>query len=186
VRTGLSLPPARTLVTPYCKRTRPGRGTNTKVVGFPFYACLLPSCSVSRRPIWARARGDNLLVGPGTHRGRNTDNTCPSGVVKKYVGVDLAPNTRKNHLAVLSTGARTVRDMGSDGPRPHYRCGFSLYACWMVRTCGSDGPRVRRGSSSRRTWISPPSRHPVGDESSRVCLRVSRPPMMPLDDTGPK
>jgi hypothetical protein len=28
-------PPAWTLVTPYCKRTRPGRGTNTKAVGFP-------------------------------------------------------------------------------------------------------------------------------------------------------
>jgi hypothetical protein len=32
---GLSLPPTRTLVTPYCKRTRPGRGTNTKAEGFP-------------------------------------------------------------------------------------------------------------------------------------------------------
>jgi hypothetical protein len=40
---GLSLPPARTLVTPYCKRTRPGRGTNTKAAGFPFYACLPPA-----------------------------------------------------------------------------------------------------------------------------------------------
>jgi hypothetical protein len=42
-RISLSLPPARTLVTPYCKRTRPGRGTNTKAVGFPFYACLPPA-----------------------------------------------------------------------------------------------------------------------------------------------
>jgi hypothetical protein len=33
-----------------------------------------PSRSVSRRPIWAGARGDNLLVGPRTPRGRNTDN----------------------------------------------------------------------------------------------------------------
>jgi hypothetical protein len=32
-----------------------------------------PSCSVSRRPIWAGARGDNLLVGPGTPEGRNAD-----------------------------------------------------------------------------------------------------------------
>jgi hypothetical protein len=40
VRAGLSLPPTRTLVTPYCKRTRPGRGTNTKAAGFSFYACL--------------------------------------------------------------------------------------------------------------------------------------------------
>jgi hypothetical protein len=35
--------------------------------GFP------PSRSVSRRPIWAGARGDNSLVGPGTPRGRNAD-----------------------------------------------------------------------------------------------------------------
>jgi hypothetical protein len=33
---GLSPPPTRTLVTPYCKRTRPGRRTNTKAAGFPF------------------------------------------------------------------------------------------------------------------------------------------------------
>jgi hypothetical protein len=58
-RTGLSLPPARTLVTPYCKRTRPGRETNTKAAGFPFYACLPPA----------------LLIGPGTPRGRNADST---------------------------------------------------------------------------------------------------------------
>jgi hypothetical protein len=48
---------------------------NMKAAGFPF--CLSPSsppsCSVSRRPIWAGARGDNLLVGPGTPRGRNAD-----------------------------------------------------------------------------------------------------------------
>jgi hypothetical protein len=34
---------------------------------------LPPSCSVSRRPILAGARGDNLLVGPGTPRVRNAD-----------------------------------------------------------------------------------------------------------------
>jgi hypothetical protein len=32
-----------------------------------------PSRSVSRRPIWAGARGDNLLVGPGTPGVRNAD-----------------------------------------------------------------------------------------------------------------
>jgi hypothetical protein len=41
-RVSLSLPPTRTLVTPYCKRTQPGRGTNTKAASFPFYACLPP------------------------------------------------------------------------------------------------------------------------------------------------
>jgi hypothetical protein len=69
-----SLPSAWTLVTPYCKGTRPGRGTNTKAAGFPFLRLspsgfLPPSRSVSRQPIWAGARGDNLLVGPGTPPG---------------------------------------------------------------------------------------------------------------------
>jgi hypothetical protein len=70
-RISLSLPPTRTLVTPYCKRTRPGRRTTRRPQVSPF-ACLPlfpPSCSVSRRPIWAGARGDNLLVGPGTPPG---------------------------------------------------------------------------------------------------------------------
>jgi hypothetical protein len=56
--------PVWTLVTPYYKRTRPGRGTNTKAAGFPPLSrrppatSLPPSRSVSRRPIWAGARGD--------------------------------------------------------------------------------------------------------------------------------
>jgi hypothetical protein len=39
---------------------------NTKATGFPFACFFPPSCSVSRRPIWAGTHGDNLLVGPGT------------------------------------------------------------------------------------------------------------------------
>jgi hypothetical protein len=39
----------------------------TRSRGFP------PLCSISRQPIWAGARSDNLLVGPGTPRGRNAD-----------------------------------------------------------------------------------------------------------------
>jgi hypothetical protein len=53
-RVSLSLPPAWTLVTPYCKRTRPGRETNTKAAGFPFYACLPPASS----PLHAPSRAD--------------------------------------------------------------------------------------------------------------------------------
>jgi hypothetical protein len=41
---------------------------NTKAAGFPFAYFFPPSCSVSRRPIWAGTRGDNLLVGLGTPR----------------------------------------------------------------------------------------------------------------------
>jgi hypothetical protein len=57
--------PAWTLVTPYCKRTRPGRGTNTKAAGFPPLSRRSPTASLSplrarprARPIWAGARGD--------------------------------------------------------------------------------------------------------------------------------
>jgi hypothetical protein len=46
---------------------------NTKAAVSP---CCFPSlCSVSHRPIWAGTRSDNLLIGPGTPRGRNADTT---------------------------------------------------------------------------------------------------------------
>jgi hypothetical protein len=67
----LSFSPSRTLVTPYCKRIRPGRRT-TRRPRFPL-TVFPPLCSVSRRPIWAGTRSDNLLVGPGIPRGRNAD-----------------------------------------------------------------------------------------------------------------
>jgi hypothetical protein len=73
--------PAWTLVTPYCKRTRPGRGTNTKVAGFP-PPSLAPAAFFS--PLHAPSRADPSglghaatfsLVGPGTPRSRNADRT---------------------------------------------------------------------------------------------------------------
>jgi hypothetical protein len=76
----LSLSPSRTLVTTYCKRIHPGRRT-TRGRGFPLL--FSPLCSVSRRPIWAGTRSDNLLVGPGTPRGRNADK------YPRYVHADL-------------------------------------------------------------------------------------------------
>jgi hypothetical protein len=65
----LSLSPSRTLVTPYCKRIHPGRRTTRAAVSL----IVSPLCSVSRQPIWDGTRSDNLLVGPGTPRGRNAD-----------------------------------------------------------------------------------------------------------------
>jgi hypothetical protein len=64
----IRLSPTRTLVTPYCKRTRPGRRATRRPRVSPFACFFPPSCSISRRPIWAGARGDNSLVGPGTPR----------------------------------------------------------------------------------------------------------------------
>jgi hypothetical protein len=74
----LSLSP-RTLVTPYCKRIRPGRRT-TRGHGFPLL--FSPLCFVSRRPIWAGTRSDNLLVGPGTP-GVET----PTRIIYKYINL---------------------------------------------------------------------------------------------------
>src|SRR5688572_22932732 len=73
--------PAWTLVTPYYKRTRPGRGTNTKAAGFPHLsrpspATSLPPFALGLAPThlgWGTRR--HSLVGPGTPRSRNTDNT---------------------------------------------------------------------------------------------------------------
>jgi hypothetical protein len=53
--------PVWTLVTPYCKRTRPGRGTNTKVAGFPPLSRPSPATSLS--PLRARPRVDPSGLG---------------------------------------------------------------------------------------------------------------------------
>jgi hypothetical protein len=53
----LAPPPAWTLVTPYCKRTRPGRGTNTKAAGFP------PLSRPSPSPLRAPSRADPSGLG---------------------------------------------------------------------------------------------------------------------------
>jgi hypothetical protein len=71
--------PAWTLVTPYCKRTRPGRGTNTKAAGFPPLSCRSPAASLSplcaqprARPIWAGAAA-TFTRRPRDPRSRNAD-----------------------------------------------------------------------------------------------------------------
>jgi hypothetical protein len=56
---------------------------NTKAAGFPFACFFPPSCSASCRPIRAGTRSDNLLVSPGTPRGRNADNMYIS--ICKYI-----------------------------------------------------------------------------------------------------
>jgi hypothetical protein len=75
-----SLPsPAWTLVTPYCKRTRPGRGTNTKAAGFPPLSRPSPATSLppfalglaSTHLGWGTRR--HSLVGLGTPWSRNAD-----------------------------------------------------------------------------------------------------------------
>jgi hypothetical protein len=53
--------PAWTLVTPYCKRTRPGRGTNTKAAGFLPLSRPPPAAFPS--PLRARPRADPSGLG---------------------------------------------------------------------------------------------------------------------------
>jgi hypothetical protein len=77
---GCSLPsPAWTLVTPYCKRTQPGRGTNTKAAEFPPLSRRSPAASLlppSRSPSrsthlgWGTRR--HSLVGPRDPPGLGT------------------------------------------------------------------------------------------------------------------
>jgi hypothetical protein len=58
-RLSLSLSPTRTLVTPTASASTLGAGQHEAAVS-PYY--FPPLCSVSRRPIWAGTRSDNLLV----------------------------------------------------------------------------------------------------------------------------
>jgi hypothetical protein len=55
--------PTWTLVSPYCKRTRPGRGTNTKAVGFPPLSRPSPAAF---SPLRARPRTDPSGLGHAT------------------------------------------------------------------------------------------------------------------------
>jgi hypothetical protein len=77
---GRSLPPAWTLVTPYCKRTRPGRGTNTKAAGFPSHACLPPA---SLPPFALRLAPTHL--GWGTRRQFTRRSRDPPGLKRRQV-----------------------------------------------------------------------------------------------------
>jgi hypothetical protein len=118
---GRSLPPAWTLVTPYYKRTRPGRGTNTKAAGFHLArpspsGCLHPSRSVSRRPIWARARGDNLLVGPGTPRVRNADTNLNKEITNKETTSKEITNKVTTHKEITNkeTTNKEITNIGNN------------------------------------------------------------------------
>jgi hypothetical protein len=132
---GRSLPHAWTLVTPYCKRTRPGRGANTKAAGSTSHACLPPAALppsrfASHRPIWAGARGDNLLIGPGTPRGRNTDTTDRWGSAR-------LPISTRPHLLVIPSKRAVSREIWVRGER-EARAAIMVTAAQLklVAVCG--------------------------------------------------
>jgi hypothetical protein len=66
---------------PYCKRTRPGRGTNTKAAGFPFYACLPPDPP----PFVLRLASTHL--GWGTRRQFTHRSRDPPGSKRRHVDI---------------------------------------------------------------------------------------------------
>jgi hypothetical protein len=97
---GRSLPsPAWTLVTPYCKRTRPGRGTNTKAAGFPPLSRPSPATSLppfalglaSTHLGWGTRR--HSLVGLGTPRSRNADRKLIMSNDKTNINIIAFNNT---------------------------------------------------------------------------------------------
>jgi hypothetical protein len=107
---GRSLPsPAWTLVTPYCKRTRPGRGTNMKAAGFPPLSRRTPASSLlsplrarpRARPIWAGARG-TLTRRLRDPRSRNADKLVYPFVVRRQVANRLAAIVLLSPKAYLS------------------------------------------------------------------------------------
>jgi hypothetical protein len=80
--------------------------------GFPLLLLSLsgffpPSRSVSRRPIWDGARGDNLLVGPGTPRVRNADNKkIGKGKEKRKKEKELSVNWARRDFGPARACAR--------------------------------------------------------------------------------
>jgi hypothetical protein len=92
--------PAWTLVIPYCKRTRPGRGTNTRAAGFPPLSRLSPATSLppfalglaSTHLGWGTRR--HSLVGPGTPRSRNADTYFRVFGSKCYILVKKGRNSK--------------------------------------------------------------------------------------------
>jgi hypothetical protein len=110
--------PAWTLVTPYCKRTRPGRGTNTKAAGFPPLSRPSPATSL---PPFALAHAldpsglghvAHSLVGLGTPRSRNADKyiSCDSFLVVVRMHCECIRHLLMRHICdVYLIGDMKVR-----------------------------------------------------------------------------
>jgi hypothetical protein len=95
------------------------------------------------------------------------------------------PTTRKDRLEVLSTEARTVRDIGPDGPRPGIGATPLLTSGWSTpetRTVCDGAEDLLRSRPRSRL----PGGTPSGRRDHRVCLGIGRPPKTPLVDVEPK
>jgi hypothetical protein len=111
--------------------------------GFPL-TVLPPLCPVSRQPIWAGTRSDNLLVGPGTPRGRNADKSqrthrhaqkiFPSLLISFHVKPFTCPSSRP-------FGALAYHG----GPS----CPFSMRSCSIRSSCAGRQPLLSSGNEAR-------------------------------------
>jgi hypothetical protein len=133
--------------------------------------CFPPCVSVSRRPIWAGTRNDNLLVGPGTPRGRNADNILLHSASKQTYVIIFPYKRGPSSIYVgmnCAAPAGVVPEAGSD--RPHRRrrpplhrrfAGDSDYLCTSSdnhlrsERLASGGDHLRVCAIARRS--SPPS-----------------------------
>jgi hypothetical protein len=164
---GRSLPHAWTLVTPYCKRTRPGRGANTKAAGSTSHACLPPAALppsrfASRRPILAGARGDNLLIGPGTPPGSKHRHHGSLGVsASSYINPASPPrHSIQARREQRNLGQGRERSEGRHhGHRGSIEISRSMWHGGVHRCTGTvNGVDSRSG----RSWS--------GDDSSTSCI----------------
>jgi hypothetical protein len=82
-----------------------GRGISTSHARLPPAASLPPSRSVSCRPIWAGARGDSLLVGPGTppvSKRRQLSTTTVMRRLLHHTTTTMTPRQRKRRLIKIT------------------------------------------------------------------------------------
>jgi hypothetical protein len=97
-----------------------------------------------------------------------------------------APNTRMDHLAMLSTKARTVRGTGPDSPRLGHKTNSSFAYVQTVRAWAWTVHNGVEGLLHNK----PISLLPGGTLSRRrdptVCLGIDRLPKTPLVDIEPK
>jgi hypothetical protein len=111
---GRSLPPAWTLVTPYCKRTQPGRGANTKAAGSTSHAYLPPAASP---PFAFRLTPTHL--GWGTRQQFTRRSRDPPGFKTPIVSFSSSPFSlllQGPGKGILRKGSFSTKETGLEPP----------------------------------------------------------------------
>jgi hypothetical protein len=102
--------PAWTLVTPYCKRTRPRRGTNTKAAGFPPLSRPSPAAF---SPLRARPRADPSGLGHAATFHSSAQGPPPSRNADRWLETAKKTKTIKAHVARDDTHQRVFSCPGA-------------------------------------------------------------------------